>query len=98
MKEEPKQDVPVQSVRKAIELLDMIVLEDPTHKGITLTELAGRMGMRLNSTRNILKTMIICDVIAQNEAHAYVPGPKILAIGRLNYASIRILSHCTGTL
>lgn len=81
----PKPDVPVRSVRKALELLEMIVLDDPARKGITLTDLAKRMGMLPNSTRNILKTMLVCGFADQNQEGRYVPGPKILAIGRVNY-------------
>ncbi len=80
-----KPDVPVRSVRKALELLEMIVLDDPARNGIALTDLAKRMGMLPNSTRNILKTMLVCGFAAQNQEGRYVPGPKILTIGRINY-------------
>jgi len=72
-------------VRKALELLEMITLDHPVRKGITLTELAQRMDMLPNSTRNILKTMILCGFAGQNQEGRYVPGTKILSIGRLNY-------------
>lgn len=83
-KKEIELNVPVRSVGKALRLLEMITLEDPSHEGISLTELAREIDMKLNSTRNILKTMLICGMLSQNEQRLYVPGPKILAIGRLN--------------
>jgi len=80
-----KTDVPVRSVRKALELLEMIAMDDPGQTGITLTELAKRMAMLPNSTRNILKTMVVCGFVDQNHEGRYVPGAKIRSIGRLNY-------------
>ena len=78
-------DVPVRSVKKALELLEMIALAPPAQKGISLSELAKRMQMLPNSTRNILKTMILCGFIGQNREGRYVTGAKISAMCRQNY-------------
>ena len=67
---------PVKSVKKAFDLFSIIIFEDKTGVGITLSELAERMGMPANSARNILKSTIATGFLAQSEDGRYIPGPK----------------------
>lgn len=77
-------DVPVQSVKKALDLLSVLVFEDPARQGMVLKQLAQRMGQPANSTHNLLKTMVACGYVAQNGGGKYVAGPVCQQIGKLN--------------
>ncbi|OGV51041.1 MAG: hypothetical protein A2X49_04630 [Lentisphaerae bacterium GWF2_52_8] len=81
---ENKKEVPVQSVKKALDLFELLTLGDSTRSGKSLSELAKEMGMLPNSTHNILKTMIFCGFAAQNQEGKYIAGPKAMAIGQQN--------------
>lgn len=76
-------DVPVQSVRKALDILSILAFEDLERVGMPLTALARRMGMPANSAHNLLKTMGACGYVAQTDAGAYVAGPRCVAMGRV---------------
>ena len=77
-------DVPVKSVRKALDLLSMLVFDDPGLGGLKLTVLAHQLGLPANTTHNLLKTMMACGYVEQNEAGRYRPGPQCGRIGLLN--------------
>jgi len=76
--------VPVQSVRKAMDLLNILAFEDLAREGVTLTELARRLGQPANTTHNLLKSLAACGYAAQNQAGRYVVGPRCEAMGRWN--------------
>jgi IclR family acetate operon transcriptional repressor len=69
--------VPVQSVKKALDLLDILVFEDVRWEGISLSELSRRSGLRPNTTHNLLKSMAACGYVAQNAESKYIAGPKL---------------------
>lgn len=77
-------DVPVKSVKKALDLLSLLVFDDPELKGFKLTDLAQRLGLPANTTHNLLKTMSTCGYVAQNESGRYRPGPQCRRIGMVN--------------
>jgi len=77
-------EVPVQSVRKALDMLTMLAFDDLERTGVPLTTVARRMGMPSNSAHNLLKTMAACGYVAQTEGGAYRLGPRSLALGRVN--------------
>ncbi|HCE46004.1 MAG TPA: hypothetical protein DET40_20860 [Lentisphaeria bacterium] len=77
-------DVPVKSVRKALDLLSMLIFDDPELKGIKLTDLAQRLKLPANTTHNLLKTMVVCGYVVQNESGRYCPGPQCRRIGLIN--------------
>jgi DNA-binding IclR family transcriptional regulator len=81
MSAKPGKSVPVMSVKKALDLLGMIVFEDIHGEGIRLSDLAGRLGLPLNTARNLLKTMIGCGFVAQRDDSRYVVGPVCRRIG-----------------
>lgn len=50
----------VNSVKKALDILDILIFEDIDRRGISLKELSERSGIRPNTLHNILKTMKQC--------------------------------------
>ena len=68
--------VPVQSVKRALDLLDVLFFEDVPREGIGLFELARRVGLRPNTAHNLLKSMAACGYVAQNAESKYMAGPK----------------------
>lgn len=79
-----KPSIPVRSVKKALDLLDLLVFGDLDRSGIPLTSLAARMGMPANTTHNLLKTMAACGYVGQTPTGAYVAGRRCAEIGRVN--------------
>lgn len=77
-------EIPVAVVKKALDLLELIVFDAPAGEGAMLSELARRMAMPQNSARNILKSMIACGFVEQRPDAKYVPGAKCRRIGRWN--------------
>ena len=84
----------VQSVVKAMKILDILVFEDLSGKGFGLFELARKMGQRPNTLHNLLKTMIACGYVEQNSDSRYMAGPKCGKIGMLNtHVSAEVMSN-----
>lgn len=80
-------NTPIHSVKKAFDLLSILAFDDLSRQGISVTELARRMGMPANSTHNLLQTMVQCHFVAQTPSSRYIIGPKCLQIGKLHMAS-----------
>lgn len=79
--------VPVMAVKKAFDLLEMLHFGLSADKeGLPLSEIARAAGMKPNSARNLLKTMIVCGYVEQTESSRYLPGPKCRQMGVLNRA------------
>jgi IclR family acetate operon transcriptional repressor len=78
-------NTPVRSVKKALDLLEIILFEDPGHEGFELSQLARRMSMPANTAHNLLKTMVTCGFVSQNKSSRYTYGSKIENIGLLNH-------------
>ena len=77
-------DVPVKSVKKALDLLSLLIFDDPEMRGIELNVLSSRLGLPANTAHNLLKTMSVCGYVAQNAGGRYIAGPKCRRIGMLN--------------
>ena len=60
-------EVPVKSVNKALDLLSILIFDDPGLKGVKLTDLAQRLKLPANTTHNLLKTMMVCGYVCQKE-------------------------------
>lgn len=73
-------DTLVQSVKKAMAILDILIFEDSENHGIGLFELARRLGQKPNTLHNIMKTMIFCGYVKQNDKSLYAAGPKCFDI------------------
>ena len=74
----------VNSIKKALDTLDILISGDPERKGISLAELSRRTDIRPNTLHNILKTMLRCGYIAQNPDSSYAAGPKCDDMGSEN--------------
>lgn len=74
----------VNSIKKALDTLDILISGDPGRNGIALAELSRRTNIRPNTLHNILKTMLRCGYVAQNSDSSYAAGPKCDAIGSEN--------------
>ena len=74
--------VPVQSVKKALDLLDILVFEDIRGEGLGLSDLSRRSGLRPSTAHNLLKSMAACGYVAQNAESKYIAGTKLGEIGK----------------
>jgi len=77
-------EVPVKAVKKALDILSLLIFDDPEQRGVELTVLAQRLGLPANTAHNLLKTMVVCGYVAQNEAGRYQTGPQCRRIGAIN--------------
>ncbi|NLF32839.1 MAG: helix-turn-helix domain-containing protein [Planctomycetes bacterium] len=75
---------PVQSVRKALNVLDLVIEADVSGEAAPLAVLAGRMAMPRNSVHNLLKTLVACGYVEQQGRGLYVPGSKCRQMVRLS--------------
>lgn len=74
----------VQSVRKALDILDLLIFEDMERNGMTLTSLSQKTGLRPNTLHKLLKTMCQCGYAEQNKHQRYLAGKRCLQIGIIN--------------
>jgi len=74
----------INSVKKALNILDILAFEDFENKGIGLSDLSKMTGLKPNTLHNILRTMVICGYVQQYENLKYAAGPKCRSIGLLN--------------
>lgn len=72
------------SVKKALDVLDILAFEDLHHKGVSLTYLSRQTGIKPNTLHTILKTMAACGYVEQNAASRYLIGKRCRQIGILN--------------
>ncbi len=76
--------VPVRSLQKALDILDLIIEADLHEVDATLAGLARKMGMPSASAHNLIKTMLACGYVQKNGHGRYVQGVKCRQLGRLN--------------
>ena len=76
--------MPVQSVNKALVLLDLLVFEDLAGDGLALSDLARRVRQPLNTTHSQLRSLVGAGYAAQNGAGRYAAGPKCRQLGHWN--------------
>jgi IclR family acetate operon transcriptional repressor len=69
-------DVLVQSVKRALDALDYVAAECVAADGVRLGEIAGHVGLKATTMRNILRTMEACGYIGRAEGRLYRPGPR----------------------
>jgi DNA-binding IclR family transcriptional regulator len=72
----------VQSVNKALVLLDLLAFEDLAGAGLTLSDLAKRVGQPLNTTHSQLRSLVEAGYASQNDAGRYTAGPKCRQLGQ----------------
>lgn len=79
-----EEHVPVQSVKKALDLFWILAFEDIHREGVALTDLARRMGMPTNTAHNLLTTLAACGFVAHTPAGKYTVGPRCLELEKIN--------------
>jgi IclR family transcriptional regulator, acetate operon repressor len=75
---------PVRSVKKAMELLSILIFEDVNRHGWAVGELAKRAGLPLTTTHNLLRSLCVAGYAQQPERGVYAAGSLITEIGGLN--------------
>ena len=74
----------IRSVEKALALLDVLLFDDIGGQGRSVSELAQGQGFPVNTTHNLLKTMVGCGYVGRTADGRYVGGSKARQIGRRN--------------
>jgi IclR family acetate operon transcriptional repressor len=82
----------INSVKRALELLDFVVQQGLAGKDAHLHEAAKAAGIMPTTARNILKTMELCGYIARGEGNAYLPGPKCAGLRRVGAACEQLVT------
>ncbi|HRU05215.1 MAG TPA: IclR family transcriptional regulator [Candidatus Brocadiia bacterium] len=72
----------VQSVHRALTMLDTLAEEALRGRSVALQDLASRAGLAETTAHNILKTMSDCGYVEQDPDRRYRPGPKARALPR----------------
>ncbi len=75
----------VESIKKALDVLDILVFEDAEHDGISLTELSKRTDIRPNTLHAILKTMQESGYVEQNAKLRYLAGKRCRQIALISH-------------
>ncbi len=78
----------VDSVRKALDLLDILAFEDVEHDGVRLADLSRLTGEKPTTLHAILKTMIKCGYVQQNSKQRYVIGKRCRQMGLVNHLEL----------
>ena len=78
-------NVPVKSLKKALDLLDVLLFEDAEEQGFEVKGLAEKLHLPANSVHNLLKTMRICGYVEKNGSGRYTFGPVCRRIAYRNY-------------
>lgn len=73
---------PVQSVRRALDLLDLFGFGEVGPEGLSAAALAERFGMGQGAMHNLLKTMMVCGYVSRPARGRYGPGPQLEALQR----------------
>ena len=80
-------DVPVKSLKKALDLLSILLFQDPEEEGFSVKVLAEKLGLPANSVHNLLKTMAVCGYVEKNGNGRYTYGNVCRRIAFKNYQS-----------
>jgi IclR family transcriptional regulator, KDG regulon repressor len=73
------------SVIKACNLLDILIFQDTNRQGLSLTELSNITELKPNALRHILKTLIYCGYVTQDERSRYLAGSKSVEAGKIYF-------------
>ncbi|MFH1378605.1 MAG: IclR family transcriptional regulator [Planctomycetota bacterium] len=79
--------IPIQSVKRAFDILDFLSVGSLSKKGESLQDIAKSVNLADTTTHNILKTMVACGYVSRAEARLYTLGPKCIGLSRANSIS-----------
>ena len=68
--------IPVQSIKRAFDILDFLSVSALNKTGESLQDIAGVVDLADTTTHNILKTMVACGYVSRAEGRLYTLGPK----------------------
>ena len=89
--------IPIQSVKRAFDILDYLSIGSLSRKGESLQDIAKSVNLADTTTHNILKTMVACGYVSRAEARLYTLGPKCISLSRANSIS-RSLDSITAAM
>lgn len=87
--------VPIQSIQRALVLLDYVTAESLRGDGVTLQAAAARLGVPATTAHNIVRTMIACGYLCRDGEHRYHPGPRCADIARGSRLAGELLETAT---
>ena len=68
--------MPVESLHKGLTVLELLTVE-AGENGLSLADIAHRMGYKRTTAHNLLKTLVLCGYAVNNGGGHYRPGSKI---------------------
>jgi len=74
--------VPVESLRKGLDLLEILCGPEAGRDGVPLAVLAERLSLKRSTAHNLLKTLCVCGFAGNVGDGRYRPGWKVPQIGR----------------
>ncbi len=94
-----KDEVPVKSVKKALDMLSILLFDNPRGNSMRLKTLAQKQGISVKTAHNLLKTMAACGYIEKDGFGNYTTGCQCRKIAYRNQtATCRFQSRVTDTL
>ncbi len=79
--------VPVRAVKKALDLLDLVIEADLLGETASLGVLAKRLKLPPNTAHNLLKTLVACGYVHNPEQGLYTQGVRCRQMGLMNTLS-----------
>ncbi len=80
----------VESIKKALDVLDILIFEDTEHNGVSLTDLSKRTGIKPNTLHAILKTMHESGYVEQNAKLRYLSGKRCRQISLISHNRLSV--------
>ncbi|HPU00249.1 MAG TPA: IclR family transcriptional regulator [Armatimonadota bacterium] len=90
--------VPIQSIKRALDVLDALMEQGLGGEGVSLQAIAGRLGVPPSTAHNILKTMVMCGYVARDDQHLYRLGPRCRDLARGSTLSAKFMAAAQGTI
>jgi DNA-binding IclR family transcriptional regulator len=93
-----KKTVPIQSIKRALDLLDLLAERGLGKEGLKLQAIAEHLDVAAPTAHNILRTMSVCGYIEQDRGHRYRLGPKCRDTARSAVLSGSLLNRVSGII
>jgi DNA-binding IclR family transcriptional regulator len=90
--------VPIQSIKRALDVLDALTERGLGGEGVSLQAIAERLGVASSTAHNILKTMVLCGYVARDDQHLYRLGPRCRDLARGSTLSAKFMATAQGTI
>jgi DNA-binding IclR family transcriptional regulator len=72
------------SIKKALDILDILAFQDMDGQGMSLSFLSQEVRIKPNTLHGILKTLVFCGYVEQDEHAVYHIGNRLRQIGIIN--------------